>query len=108
MGHSSKKIDLYPGDEGKKVYTIEEEKTIVIKWKVKAKDQDEAFKKWLNAPKDETMEDIKVRDNGDDVICTYAKEYNELKDSGTEVGIIQKEDPDDEDSELEVNDLTNF
>ena len=54
------------------------------------------------------MEDIKVRDNGDDVICTYAKEYNELKDSGTEVGIIQKEDPDDEDSELEVNDLTNF
>ena len=89
MGCSSKEIDLYPSDEGKKIYTIEEEKTIIIKWKVKAKDSDEAFDKWLQAPKDETMEDHKVRDNGDDVVCTYAKEYSELKDSGTEVGIIQ-------------------
>jgi hypothetical protein len=102
MGHSSSNITLYPSDEGKKVYSIKEEKTIVVEYKVKANSDDEAFNKWLDCSKDETMEDIKVRDNGDDVVCTYAKEYSELKDSGTEIGTIQKEDPDDEDSELEV------
>ena len=102
MGYSSKNIQLYDSDIGKKVFTIKEEKTIVIEWHVKAKDENEAFDKWLDAPKDETMEDVKVRDNNDDVICTYAKEYSELKESGKEIGTIQKEDPDDEYSDLEV------
>lgn len=102
MGHSSSNITLYPSDEGKKVYSIKEEKTIVVEYQVKANSDDEAFNKWLDCSKDGTMEDLKVRDNGDDVVCTYAKEYSELQDSGTEIGTIQKEDPDDEDSELEV------
>ena len=102
MGHSSKNMTLYDNDVGKKVFEIEEERTVVIRWQVKAKDDSEAFDKWLDAPKDETMEDVKVRDNNDDVICTYAKEYSELKESGKEIGTIQKEDPDDEFSDLEV------
>ena len=102
MGHSTKSLDLYEHDIGKKVFTIKEEKTIVIEWEVKAKDESEAFEKWLKCPKDETMEDHKVRDNGDDVVCTYAKEYSELTEGMREKGIIQKEDPEDEDSDLEV------
>tara|TARA_R100000406_G_scaffold74228_1_gene54503 strand:+ start:227 stop:538 length:312 start_codon:yes stop_codon:yes gene_type:complete len=102
MGYSSKNIQLYDSDIGKKVFTIKEEKTIVIEWEVKAKDENEAFEKWLKCPKDETMEDHKVRDNGDDVICTYAKEYSELTEGMREKGTIQREDPEDEDSDLEV------
>ena len=103
MGYSSKNIQLYDSDIGKKVFEIEEERTVVIKWQVKAKDDSEAFDKWLDAPKDETMEDHKVRDNGDDVICTYAKEYSELTEGMREKGTIQREDPDDEESRLEVS-----
>ena len=102
MGHSSSKLDLYESDIGKKVFTIKEEKTIVIEYQVKAKDDNEAFEKWLKAPKDQTMEDHKVRDNGDDVVCTYAKEYSDLTEGTREIGTIQKEDPEDEDSDLEV------
>ena len=102
MGHSSNKLDLYESDIDKKVFTIKEEKTIVFEWQVKAKDENEAFDKWLEAPKDGTMEDHKVRDNGDDVVCTYAKEYSEITEGMREIGTIQKEDPDDEDSDLEV------
>ena len=102
MGHSSKHLDLYESDIGKKVFTIKEEKTIVIEWEVKAKDENDAFKKWLKCPKDETMEDHKVRDNGDDVVCTYAKEYSKIEDHGTEIGIIKREDEEDKDSEIIV------
>ena len=102
MGYSSKKMTLYDDDIGKKVFTIKEEKTIVIEWEVKAKDENTAFDKWLDAPKDETMEDHKVRDNHDDVICTYAKEYSEITEGMREKGTIQKENPDDEYSDLEV------
>ena len=102
MGHSSKHLDLYESDIGKKVFTIKEERTVVIEWEVKAKDENEAFEKWLKCPKDETMEDVKVRDNGDDVVCTYAKEYSELTEGMREKGTIQREDPEDEESDLEV------
>ena len=102
MGHSSKHLDLYESDIGKKVFTIKEERTVVIEWEVKAKDESEAFEKWLKCPKDETMEDVKVRDNGDDVVCTYAKEYSELTEGMREKGTIQREDPEDEESDLEV------
>tara|TARA_R100001443_G_scaffold91840_1_gene98560 strand:- start:196 stop:507 length:312 start_codon:yes stop_codon:yes gene_type:complete len=102
MGYSSKRLELYDNDIGKKVFTIKEEKTIVIEYQIKAKDEDEAFDKWLDAPKDETMEDHKVRDNSDDVVCTYAKEYSDLKEGTRELGTIKREDPDDEESDLEV------
>ena len=102
MGYSSKNIQLYDSDIGKKVFTIKEERTVVIEWEVKAKDENEAFGEWLKCPKDETMEDHKVRDNGDDVICTYAKEYSELTEGMREKGTIQREDPEDEESDLEV------
>ena len=44
-----------------------------------------------------------LRDNGDDVICTYAKEYSELTEGIREKGTIQREDSDDEESRLEVS-----
>ena len=100
MGHSEKHLDFYNNDIGKKVFTIEEEVTTVVKWQVKAKDSNEAFEKWLNCSSEEKMENMMVKDNGDDVVCTYAKEYSKLEDHGTEIGTIIKEDEEDEDSDI--------
>ena len=102
MGHSSKDLDFYEDDIGKKVFTIEEEVTTIIKWKVKAKDSDEAFDKWLDCSSEEKMENMMGKDNGDDVVCTYAKEYSKIEDHGTEIGIIKREDEEDKDSEIIV------
>jgi hypothetical protein len=88
-------------DLGKKVYEIEQEITLVIKTQVIGKDQDDAFNKWLNETSTHNVENYEVKDNSIDVVNSYFKEYSEYK--GTkEIGTIQKEDKDDEDSLLEV------
>ena len=88
-------------DLGKKVYEIEQEITLVIKTQVIGKDQDDAFNKWLNETSTHNVENYDVKDNSIDVVNSYFKEYSEYK--GTkEIGTIQKEDKDDEDSQLEV------
>ena len=88
-------------DVGKKVYEIEQEITLVIKTQVIGKDQDDAFNKWLNETSTHNVENYDVKDNSIDVVNSYFKEYSEYK--GTkEIGIIQKEDKDDEDSLLEI------
>ena len=86
---------------GKKVYEIEEEITYVVKTQVIAKDDDEAFNKYLECNETVNSEGYNAKDNGIDVVNSYAKEYSEQK--GTRlIGIIQKEDEKDEDSLLEV------
>ena len=88
-------------DVGKKVYEIEQEITLVIKTQVIGKDQDDAFNKWLNETSTHNVENYDVKDNSIDVVNSYFKEYSEYK--GTkEIGTIQKEDKDDENSLLEV------
>ena len=88
-------------DLGKKVYEIEEEITLVIKTQVIGKDQDDAFNKWLNETSTHNVENYDVKDNNIDVVNSYFREYSDYK--GTkEIGTIQKEDKEDEDSLLEV------
>tara|TARA_R100000995_G_scaffold51388_1_gene24825 strand:+ start:255 stop:560 length:306 start_codon:yes stop_codon:yes gene_type:complete len=86
---------------GQNVYEIEEERVIVIKTHVIAKDDDEAFNKYLECNDKIICENHQCKDNGTDVILDYAKDYGEYK--GTKkIGTIAKEDKDDEDSLLEV------
>ena len=95
------KLNLTNEDIGQKVYEIEQEITLVIKTQVIGKDQDDAFNKWLNETSTHNVENYDVKDNSIDVVNSYFKEYSEYK--GTkEIGTIQKEDKDDEDSLLEV------
>ena len=95
--------DLYLSSEniGKKVYEIEEEITYVVKTQVIAKDDDEAFNKYLECSDTVNSEGYNAKDNGNDVVNSYAKEYSQLKRT-TLIGTIQKEDEQDEDSMLEV------
>ena len=96
-----KELMLADSDIGKKVYEIEQEITLVIKTQVIAKNQDEAFDKWLNETSTRNIECYDLKDNMTDVVNSYFKEYSEYK--GTkEIGTVQKEDKDDEDSLLEV------
>jgi hypothetical protein len=96
-----KELMLGSDDIGKKVYEIEQEITLVIKTQIIGKDQDDAFNKWLNETSTRNIECYDVKDNMIDVVNSYFKEYSEYK--GTkEIGIVQKEDKDDEDSLLEV------
>jgi hypothetical protein len=92
---------LADSDIGKKVYEIEQEITLVIKTQVIAKNQDEAFDKWLNETSTRNIECYDIKDNMTDVVNSYFKEYSHYK--GTkEIGTIKKEDEQDEDSLLEV------
>ena len=92
---------LTDSDIGKKVYEIEQEITLVIKTQVIGKDQDDAFNKWLNETSTHNVENYDVKDNKIDVVNSYFREYSNYK--GTkEIGTIQKEDKEDEDSLLEV------
>ena len=94
-------LNLTNEDIGQKVYEIEQEITLVIKTQVIGKDQDDAFNKWLNETSTHNVENYDVKDNSIDVVNSYFKEYSEYK--GTkEIGTIQKENKDDEDSQLEV------
>ena len=99
--NADKNLYLSDRDIGKKVYEIEEEITYVVKTQVIAKDDDEASNKWIDCDNTVNVEGYNAKDNGSDVVCSYAKEYSELK--GTKlIGTIQKEDEQDEDSLLEV------
>ena len=90
---------LTDSDIGKKVYEIEQEITLVIKTQVIGKDQDDAFNKWLNETSTHNVENYDVKDNNIDVVNSYFREYSDYK--GTkEIGTIQKEDKEDEDSLL--------
>tara|TARA_B100001250_G_scaffold347654_1_gene317993 strand:+ start:183 stop:479 length:297 start_codon:yes stop_codon:yes gene_type:complete len=92
---------LTDSDIGKKVYEFEQEVTLVIKTQVIGKNQDDAFNKWLNETSTHNVENYDVKDNNIDVVNSYFKEYKHFE--GTkEIGTIQKEDKNDEDSQLEV------
>ena len=88
-------------DIGQNVYEIEEERLIVIKTHIIAKDDDEAFNKYLECDDTVICENHRCKDNGNDVVVNWAKDYGEYK--GTKkIGTIEKEDKEDEDSALEV------
>ena len=98
---ASPDLMLADSDIGKKVYEIEQEIVLVNKTQVNAKDDDEAFNKWLNETSTRNVECYDVKDNMTDVVNTYCKEYSQLK--GTKlIGTIQREDEKDDDSLLEV------
>jgi hypothetical protein len=101
MSRANQDLHLSSEDIGKKVYEIEQEITYVVKTQVIAKDDDEAFNKWLECDQTINSEGYNAKDNGSDVVNSYAKEYSELKGT-TLIGTIQKEDEKDEDSLLEV------
>ena len=101
MSRANNNLMLFKDDIGKKVYEIEEEITYVVKTQVIAKDDDEAFNKYLECSDTVNSEGYNAKDNGNDVVNSYAKEYSEQKGT-TLIGTIQKEDKDDEDSLLEV------
>ena len=94
--------DLLLSDEhlGQKVYQIEQEITYVVKTQVIAKDDEEAFDKYLECTDTVNCEGYNAKDNGSDIV-SWAKEYSELKGT-TEIGTIQREDENDDDSLLEV------
>ena len=101
MSRANQDLHLSSEDIGKKVYEIEEEITYVIKTQVIAKDDDDAFNKYLECNETVNSEGYNAKDNGNDIVNSYAKEYSEQK--GTRlIGTIQKEDEKDEDSLLEV------
>ena len=94
--------DLMLGDEhlGQKVYEIEKEITYVVKTLVIAKDDDEAFNKYLDCTETRNCEGYDAPNNSFDIV-SGAKEYPQHK--GTKlIGTVQKEDEQDEDSLLEV------
>ena len=94
--------DLMLCDEhlGQKVYEIEEEVSYIVKTQVIAKDQDQAFNKYLECNETRNCDGYDAKNNGYDIV-SGAREYSELK--GTKlIGTIQKEDEKDEDSLLEV------
>ena len=96
----TKELHLSDSDIGKKVYEIEEEVSYLIKTQVIAKDDDEAFNKYLECSETRNCEGYDAKNNGYDIV-SGAKEYSQHKGT-TLVGTIQKEDKDDEDSLLEV------
>ena len=101
MSRASNELYLSSEDIGKKVYEIEEEITYVVKTQVIAKDDDEAFNKWLDCSETKNCEDYQAKDNGSDVVNSWAKEYSQLKGT-TLIGTVQREDKKDDDSLLEV------
>ena len=101
MSRASSELHLSDSDIGKKVYEIEQEITFVIKTQVIAKDEDQAFNKWLECDETINSEGYNAKHNGHDIVNSYGKEYSELKGT-TLIGTIQKEDETDEDSLLEV------
>jgi len=85
---------------GQNVYEIEEERVIVIKTHIIAKDDNEAFNKYLNCDDYLISERHQCKDNGDDVVIDWVKDYGEYK--GTKkIGTIKKTD-DPEEFEMEV------
>ena len=97
----AKELHLSDSDIGKKVYEIEEEVSYLIKTQVIAKDDDEAFNKYLECSETQNCEGYNAKYNGMDIV-SGAKEYSQHKGT-TLIGTIQKEDEKDEDSLLEVS-----
>ena len=96
----TKDLSLNDEDIGKKVYEIEQEVSYVVKTQVIAKDDDDAFNKYLECNETRNCEGYNGKHNGWDIV-SGAKEYSNHK--GTKlIGTIQKEDKEDEDSLLEV------
>jgi len=100
MSNADKNLFLSDSDIGKKVYEIEEEVSYVIKTQVIAKDDDEAFNKYLNCTETINCEGYNAKNNNWDIVST-AKEYSQHKGT-TLIGTIKKENEDEEDSLLEV------
>ena len=96
----TKELYLSDSDIGKKVYEIEEEVSYIIKTQVIAKDDDEAFNKYLDCSETINCEGYNAPNNSYDIV-SGAKEYSDHKGT-TLIGTIQKEDEKDEDSLLEV------
>ena len=94
--------DLMIGDEhlGQKVYQIEQEVTYVVKTLVIAKNDDDAFNKYLECNETRNCDGYDAKNNGYDIV-SGAKEYSDHKGT-TLIGTIQREDEKDEDSLLEV------
>jgi len=85
---------------GQKVYEIEREVTYIVKTLVIAKDDDDAFKKYLDCSETINCEGYDAPNNSFDIV-SGAKEYSNHK--GTRlVGVVQREDEQDENSLLEV------
>ena len=101
MSSADKDLHLSSEDIGKKVYEIEQEITFVIKTQVIAKDDDQAFNKWLECDQTINSEGYNAKHNGYDIVNSYGKEYSEQKGT-TLIGTIQLEDKNDKDSMLEV------
>ena len=94
--------DLMLGDEhiGQKVYEIEKEVTYIVKTLVIAKNDDEAFNKYLECNDTRNCEGYDAPNNSFDIV-SGAKEYSDHKGT-TLIGTIKREDEQDEDSLLEV------
>ena len=101
MSRASNELTLFSEHLGKKVYEIEEEITYVVKTQVIAENDDIAFNKYLECNETVNSEGYNAKDNGSDVVNSYAKEYSEQKGT-TLIGTIKREDEKDEDSLLEV------
>ena len=94
--------DLMLSDEhlGQKVYEIEKEVTYIVKTLVIAKNDDDAFNKYLECNETTDCEGYNDPNNSFDIV-SGAKEYSDHK--GTKlIGVVQREDEQDEDSLLEV------
>ena len=98
----TKDLHLSDSDIGKKVYQIEEEVSYIVKTQVIAKDDDEAFNKYLECSETRNCEGYNAKHNNWDIV-SGAKEYSQHKGT-TLIGTIQREDEKDEDSLLEVVD----
>ena len=94
--------ELMLGDEhlGQKVYQIEQEVSYVVKTQVIAKNQDEAFDKYLECSETRNCEGYDAPNNSFDIV-SGAKEYSDHKGT-TLIGTVKREDEKDEDSLLEV------
>jgi phosphatidate phosphatase PAH1 len=96
----TKELYLSDSDIGKKVYEIEEEVSYIVKTQVIAKNDDDAFNKYIDCSETRNCEGYNCKNNGYDIV-SGAKEYSQHKGT-TLIGTIQKEDEKDEDSLLEV------
>ena len=94
--------DLMLSDEhlGQKVYEIEKEVVYVVKTLVIAKNDDDAFNKYLECSDTVNCEGYNAPNNSYDIV-SGAKDYSQHKGT-TLIGTVQREDEKDEDSLLEV------
>ena len=94
--------DLMLSDEhiGQKVYQIEQEVTYVVKTLVVAKNDDDAFNKYLECTDTVNCEGYNAPNNNFDIV-SGAKEYSDHKGT-TLIGTVKRADEKDEDSLLEV------